>query len=425
MMACGTMSIRAAKSYKIFEDIAELLSLEGAAAKAGRRIGEADLSIIQDAAMVSVGGEIKWIGRRDDLNPQIVNSLGQDPEHISLGGRTVMPAFVEPHTHLVFGGSRAHEFEWRMQGQTYQEISAKGGGILSTVKATRAMDEDDLLKLAQARADRFVAQGVTLLEVKSGYGQDSETEIKSLKVARRIQGPDVVTTYLGPHSRSPEHPDLESYMRQICNEVLPRIAREKLADRADIYIEKGFYSTDLARDYFEALKAVNLPFTAHVEQLSDFGGTALALDYHPQSVDHVVYIGPEVIARLAKSETTAVLLPTSDFYLKMRYPPARALIDAGARVALSTDFNPGTSPTQDLGFVGVLARLEMKMSLCEVISAFTLGGAYSLGRYKDLGSLQVGKRCDFVVLDGVWRDIFYSVGHHPVNSVWKAGLLLK
>lgn len=423
--AMGTMSTHTPSSYRIFEDIAEVLSLEGAAIKGGRRVLEDDLSIIQNAAIVSVDGQIKWIGPKDHLSPQTLKSFGENPEHISLGGRTVMPAIVEPHTHLVFGGSRAHEFEWRMQGQTYQEISAKGGGILSTVKATQVMPEDDLLRIAQARANRFVAQGVTLLEVKSGYGQDTEAELKSLKVARRIQGPDIVTTYLGPHSRSTEHPDLESYMRQICTEILPRIAREGLADRADIYIEKGFYSTGLARDYFEALKVLNLPFTAHVEQLSDSGGTALALDYHPQSVDHVVYVGPDVIARLAKSETTAVLLPASDFYLKMRYPPARELIDNGARVALSTDFNPGTSPTQDLSFVGVLARVEMKMSIYEVIAAFTVGGAFALGRHKDLGSLQVGKRCDFVVLDGSWRDLFYSVGHHPVDSVWKAGLLLK
>jgi imidazolonepropionase len=413
------------RSFKVFEDISELLSLEGAAKKGGRHIVEDDLSIIKNAALVSMDGQIQWTGRQDALTNEILKSFGETPEHVSLGGRTVLPAFVEPHTHLIFGGSRAHEFEWRMQGQTYQEISAKGGGILSTVKATQAMPEDDLLKIAQVRANQFAAQGVTLLEVKSGYGQDTEAEIKSLKVARRIQGPDIVTTYLGPHSRSTEHPDLESYMRQICTEILPRIAREQLADRADIYIEKGFYSLGLARDYFETLKSLKLPFTAHVEQLSDSGGTNLALDYHPQSVDHVVYISPDVIARIARSETTAVLLPSSDFYLKMRYPPARELIDAGARVALSTDFNPGTSPTQDLSFVGVLARVEMKMSIYEVIAAFTLGGAFALGRHKDLGSLQVGKRCDLVVLDGGWRDLFYSVGHHPVDSVWKAGLLLK
>jgi imidazolonepropionase len=403
---------------KVFENISELLTLQGAADKDGRRVKEEDLSIVRDAAIVSVGGKIQWTGPRAQLKAP------KDAEVVDLKNRTVLPAFADCHTHLVFAGDRAQEFEWRVQGQTYQEISAKGGGILSTVKATRAASEDELLRLAQKRADRFVAQGVTLLEVKSGYGQDAETEIKSLKVARRIKGPDVVTTYLGPHSRSPDHPDLESYMKRICGEVLPRIAREGLADRADIYIEKGFYSADLARVYFEKLKDLKIPVTAHVEQLSDAGGTALALGFEPQSVDHIVYIGPEVIARLAKSATTAVLLPGSDFYLKMRYPPARELIDAGARVALSSDFNPGTSPTQDLSLVGVLARLEMKMTLPEVIAAFTVGGASALGEQSSHGSLLPGKRCDFVALDGSWRELFYSVGHHPVSSVWKSAAAL-
>lgn len=409
-------------TVKVFEDISELLTLQGAAKKGGRHVKEEDLGIIEKAAIVAVDGKVQWTGPRADLKSEIA---GKDAEHISLKGRTVLPGFAEPHTHLVFAGNRAHEFEWRMQGQTYQEISAKGGGILSTVKATRQASEAELLAIAQKRADKFTAQGVTLLEVKSGYGQDLETEIKCLKVAKQIKGPDVVTTYLGPHSRSPDHPDLESYMKQICAEILPRIAREKLADRADIYIEKGFYSTQLARTYFETLKTLNIPFTAHVEQLSDFGGTALALEFEPQSVDHVVYINSNVIAKIAKMETTAVLLPASDFYLKMRYPPARELIDAGARVALSTDFNPGTSPTQDLSFVGLLARVEMKMSMCEVIAAFTVGGAHALGKQDQAGSLEAGKRCDFVSLDGGWRDLFYSVGHHPVAGVWKSGSQLK
>jgi imidazolonepropionase len=402
---------------KVFVDIAELLTLEGAARKDGRRVQESDLSIVKDAAIVADGGVIEWTGPRSGLK-------AGPGETVSLGNRCVLPAFTEPHTHLIFAGDRAQEFEWRMQGQTYQEISAKGGGILSTVKATRASGEDELLRLAQKRADRFVAQGVTLLEVKSGYGQDADTEIKSLKVARKIRGPDVVTTYLGPHSRSIDHPDLESYMKRILEEILPKIAREGLADRADIYIEKGFYSADLARGYFEKLRDLKIPVTAHVEQLSDAGGTALALGFDPQSVDHIVYIGPEVIAALAKSATTAVLLPGSDFYLKMRYPPARELIDAGARVALSSDFNPGTCPTQDLSLIGLLARLEMKMTLPEVIAAFTVGGASALGKQSSHGSLQPGKRCDFVALDGSWRELFYSAGHHPVSSVWKSASAL-
>jgi imidazolonepropionase len=403
-------------ALKVFENIGELLSLEGAARKDGRRIVEADLSIVEDAALVAENGRLVWVGEKSKLPAEI---RAQKPEVVSLEGKTVLPAFVEPHTHLIFAGDRSEEFEWRMQGQSYQEISAKGGGILSTVKRTRAASEAQMLEIAQPRADRFLAQGVTLLEAKSGYGLDLDTELRLLRAARKIQGPQVVTTYLGPHSRSPDFPDLGAYVQFIIDKVLPEIAREKLADRADIYIEKGFYDLELGRRYFEAVARLGLPLTAHVEQLSEFGGTDLALQFKPQSVDHLVYVNENTVRQLAQSATTAVLLPASDFYLKMRYPPARALIDGGARVALSTDFNPGTSPTQDLSFVGVLARIEMKMTLAEVIAAWTYGGASALGYAHELGSLERGKRADFSVFDGSWRELFYSVGHHPLSKVFR------
>lgn len=400
---------------KIFEDISELVTLQGAAAKQGRRVKDEDLSIIKDAAIVSDNGTITWVGPRKDLPKQ------SDAKHVSLNKRTVMPAFIEPHTHLVFAGDRAQEFEWRMQGQTYQEISAKGGGILSTVKATRAASEAELLKLAQTRANTFAKQGVTLLEVKSGYGLSTESETKILKVARQIKGPEIVTTYLGPHSRSPDHQDLDSYMNEICENTLPLIAKEKLADRVDIYIEKGFYTLEQARKFFAAAQKYKLPITAHTEQLSEFGGTDATLEFNPQSVDHVVYINDATINKLSQLDTTAVLLPASDFYLKMRYPPARELIDQGARVALSTDFNPGTSPTQDLSLVGVLARVEMKMSLSEVIAATTIGAAHALGRNASHGSIETKKQCDFISLDCSLSELFYSVGRHPIHQVIRKG----
>lgn len=400
-------------SVKVFENIGELLTLAGAARKEGRHVLESDLSIIKDAAIVVDSGRIQWVGERCNLPADIKN-----PNTISCEGKTVLPAFVEPHTHLIFAGDRYEEFEWRMQGQSYQEISAKGGGILSTVRATRAATDKQLLDIAQKRADRFLAQGVSLLEVKSGYGQDLETELRILRTARKLQGPKIVTTYLGPHSRSPEFPDLQSYTSFVIDEVLPKVIAEKLADRADIYIEKGFYDLDLGRRYFEAVTKMGLPVTAHVEQLSEFGGTELALQFHPQSVDHVVYINNQTIQRLAKMPATAVLLPASDMYLKMRYPPARELIDSGAKVALSTDFNPGTSPTQDLSLVGVLARIEMKMTLAEVIAAFTINAASALGYAQQLGSIEPGKYADLAVFDGNWRELFYSVGHHPLSKLF-------
>ncbi len=408
------------ESAYVFEEIAELLSMSGAEKGGARNVTDEDLGIIRDALMVCRNGRIEWVGEKSKFKADQIRALGNH-KTVSLGNATVLPGFVECHTHLVFAGNRSEEFEWRMQGQTYQEIAAKGGGILSTVRATREASAHELQRLAQARADRFARQGVTTLEVKSGYGLNLESERKILEVASRLSGPRIVKTYLGPHSRSPDHPDLSSYMNEILERDLPEIAKAKLADRVDIYIEKGFFDLESAHKFFTKARELGLPIAAHVEQLSDFGGTELAMQFEPLSVDHVVYVTEETIAKLSRSQTTAVLLPASDFYLKMKYPPAREMLDRGVRVALSTDFNPGTSPTQDLSLVGVLARVEMKMKLAEVLTAFTLGGAWALGRAHEVGSLTVGKFCDFSAFEGRWQDLFYSVGEHPVHSVYKGG----
>lgn len=405
------------KKLKIFTDIQELLTLRDAFANRGRRVSEADLSIVQNAAMAIEDGRVVWVGEQKLLQ----KDRWKDAELTSLNGATVLPGFVESHTHLVFAGDRSHEFEWRVQGKTYQQIAAQGGGILHTVKQTRAASFEQLLILAQNRANRYLRQGVTTLEVKSGYGLNVETEVKCLKVARAIQGPRIVTTFLGAHSRSPDFDDLDSYMDSLIQQALPQIKHQGLADRVDIYIEKGFFTVEQGRRYFTRAKELGLPITAHVEQLSQFGGTKLALEFNPQSVDHVVFATDADIQTMAKMDTTAVLLPASDFYLKMAYPRAREMIDAGVRVAVSTDFNPGTSPTQDLSLVGLLSRLEMKMSLPEVIAGFTVGAAFALGRAAEIGSLTEGKLADFVVLEGGWRELFVSVGNHPIKQVYLSG----
>ncbi len=399
----------------LFKNAGHTLTMAGAAKKGGRNVKEEDLSRILQPAWVSENGRITWIGSEKDL------PAGKYDEEVDLCARDVVPAFVECHTHLAFVGNRSEEFEWRQQGVSYQEIAARGGGIISTVKSTRSSNEEALLWVMQERADRFVEQGVTTLEIKSGYGLDLENEIKSLKMAGKVKGPRIVRTFLGPHSKPPEYKTVDEYFEFVMEKLLPEIAKKKLAERADIFIEKGFFSAEQGERYFKKAKSLGLDVTAHVEQLSNSGGTAVALKNQAVSVDHVVELKPEEITSLAKSESVAVLLPASDFYLKIKYPKARDLIDQGACVALSTDFNPGTSPTQDLSFVGVLARLEMKMSLPEVLCAWTFGAAKALNKQAMLGSLEVGKQCDFVCLDNNWENLFYSVGSRPVANVWKEG----
>ncbi len=408
---------------KLYRNIENLLTLEGV----DRYVDSSDsdvknLSIVRQAALLECNGKISWQGSESRLDMSAIQKLceGQELEEVDLGGRDVLPAFVECHTHLVFAGDRSEEFELRNQGVSYQEIAANGGGILSTVKATRKASEEQLRYLAQKRVDKFLRQGVTVCEVKSGYGLSHEQEMKILRVASQLVGVDIVPTFLGPHAKSPDM-EMDQWFQQIIDKTLPEVMEKKLAQRADIFIEDGFFSYEQGKRYYERAQQLGFQLTGHVEQMSRQGGAALAESFSASSVDHVIEISDDDIARLSKSGTVSVLLPGADFYLRMKYPPARKLLDAGARVALATDFNPGSCPTQDLSMIGVLARLEMKMSLSEVIAAYTINAARALNCQDTHGSLEVGKQCDFVVLDDSYRTLFYQVGYHPVYDVYRGG----
>ena len=405
----------------LYTDISELLTLAQAQAKKGRRIQEEDLDFHQKMAILVDQGKIAWIGPQKKIPRAWASAKIKEK---SLKGSTVLPGFIECHTHTVFAGSRSAEFELRNRGVSYQEISAKGGGILSTVKATREISAADLLKKTQARVQEFLRQGVTTLEIKSGYGLSLKDELKCLKVIQEISKIKTVSTFLGAHAKPPEFNSYEEYLIFLGDEVLPVIRKKKLAERVDIFIEKGFFPLEASRIYLQKAQALGFAVTIHADQLSLSGGTQAAVDLRALSADHVIQIQLPEIKKIAMSETTAVLLPAADLYMKCAYPPARALIDAGARVALATDFNPGTSPTQDINLVGLLARLEMKMTLPEVINAYTLGAAYALGKQKQRGSLEVGKDADFLCIDGAWTDLFYSAGSTLVRQVILDGKLI-
>ncbi len=401
----------------VLKDIAELFTLSKASHKKARNIKLEDLSVIKNAAMVIEKEKIVWVGESKKLPPHYKKS-----KSVSLKKKTVLPAFVECHTHTLFGGTRAEEFELRNQGASYQQIAEKGGGIRSTVNQTRDISDKALETLGKKRLLEFQRQGVTTVEIKSGYGLDLKSETRLLKMASRLNKSfRVVSTYLGPHAVPEKHSNVDFYLNEILLEHLPKLANSKLTKRADIFVDKGYFSIEGARRYAQIIKSFGWDLVVHADQMHRTGATQLAVELGAISADHVIQINDDDIEALAKSETTAVLLPTSDLYLKMNYPPARKLIEAGARVALATDFNPGTSPTQDISFVGVLARLQMKMSLAEVLVAYTLGAAYALGLQNELGSLEVGKVADFIVLDSNWQELFYQVGHTPVQSVWSRG----
>lgn len=407
-------------SYNLFTKIDHLLTLQQIAEKQGRNAKEADLSILRKAAILTYRGEIIWVGEEKKLPKQFAQ---KSIKEIKLSINTVLPGFIESHTHLVHAGNRSAEFEKRNQGVSYQEISRQGGGILSTMKATRLASKAVLLETATQRVKKFVSQGVTTLEIKSGYALNSKDEVKMLEVVASLRSqkkmPQLVSSFLGAHALPPEFKSYVDYLKYLSEEVLPIVAKKALAERVDIFIENGFFQKEEAQEYLANAKKWGFDLVIHADQLSLSGGAEVAIKLGARSADHLVQIGESEIAELAKSEVTSVLLPAADLYMKMKYPPARLLIDAGARVALATDFNPGSSPTQDINLVGLLARIEMKMTLPEVLSAYTVGAAYAVNRQDSLGSLEVGKSADFSCTDKDWTELFYSIGDNSISSVYR------
>jgi imidazolonepropionase len=406
-----------AAEFKIFRNISELLTLAGVSRKDGRKILESDLGIISKAAMVVADGQIQWLG----LDKKIPKHYAKRSIEINLNSASVLPGFVECHTHAVFAGNRAEEFELRNKGVSYQEINKRGGGILSTVRKTRKASPAVLKRSFDLRVQNFINQGVTTLEVKSGYALDLKNEIKLLKVMQSNTKIRIVPTFLGAHSLPPEFKTHAEYLNFIEDQIFPILAKKKLSNRVDVFIEKDFFTKEIARKFLLAAKGFNFNLVIHADQLSLSGGSDLACELHAVSADHLIQITEIQIQRFAKSQVTCVLLPTADLYMKCSYPPARKLIDAGARVALATDFNPGSSPTQDLNLVGLLARLEMKMTLPEVIAAYTYSAAAALNLQTEVGTLELGKRADFQCISSGWDELFYSVGSRNIVKSFSDG----
>ncbi len=383
-------------------------------------VDENFVGLTAKSAMLVKNGLIEWIGPSTKLSRKI-----KITKEIDLKNKIVFPSFIECHTHTVFAGSRAEEFELRNNGVSYLEIAARGGGILSTMKATREISAANLLKISQKRVDHFLLQGVSTLEIKSGYALDLKNEIKMLQVMRKLSGPRIISTFLGAHAKPPEFKTNSEYLKYLAKKVLPEIKKKKLADRVDIFIENKFFEKEESDQYLKVCADLGFKITIHANQLSQSSGADLAMQYKAHSADHVIHLDDNHIQNFARSKTVAVLLPTADLYMKCAYPPARKLIDAGAQVALATDFNPGSCPSQDISLVGVLARLEMKMTLPEVFKAYTIRAAQALGVELDEGALAVGKRANFICTDAGLTDFFYSAGYTPEHQLFIRGKLTK
>jgi imidazolonepropionase len=415
-----------------------------------------DLGIIPNGGLLIRDGRIEAIAPSDEIERNLTGLTGQvsrereNLEVVDAGGRVVLPGFVDAHTHLVFEGNRIDDFERRARGETYEQIAKAGGGIWSTVQKTRAADENELLATAKKHADWFLRCGTTTVEAKSGYGLTLEDELKILRVMRRLnlsrgsgdatrESPiasrrqerevqaaefslEIVPTFLGAHA-VPREMSPNKYVDLVTNEMLPRVANEKLAEFCDVFCERGYFDIAQSRKILTTAKKLGLKLRGHVDQLSNFGGAKLMADLGATTADHLEKTDRQGIGALKKANVQPVLLPGSVYALGLKeYPRAREMIEAGLAIVLATDFNPGSSPTSSMPMVLSLACTQMKMSPAEALSAATINAGYSVDRGDKIGSLEPGKLANFSIFNCEdYREIAYWFGVPQARAVYARG----
>jgi imidazolonepropionase len=395
----------------LVRDLAQLVTPAGRKAPLrGRALGE--LETIEGAYVLCQNGAIERVGRMQDLEP-----LDGAVEELDGHGLCAVPGLVDCHTHACFAGDRVDDFELRAAGATYEELHMAGGGILSTVRKTRAASEDQLVAATREHRRWMRAHGTTTFEAKSGYGLDRDTELAQLRAVRTAGG---IPTWLGAHAVPPEQTDADAYVDFLLDEVLPDAAL--LAEAADVFVERGAFGVGEARRFLEACRGAGLALRIHGDQFTESGAVALALELEARSVDHLEVTSEAGVAALAAGPVVAVLLPASALFLDRPMPPARALVDAGAAVALATDFNPGSAYCESLPLVCSLAVTQLRLSPAEALSACTVNAAYVLGRAERIGRLAPGYNADVVLLDAPdWRHLAYHLGGDVVHTVIERG----
>ena len=407
-------------SSLLITGVSQLLTLRGRGPRRGKALS--NLGIIEDGALLVRDGTIAEVGARAQ-----VESLpeARDAELLDVGERVILPGFVDSHTHLVHAASRAEEYELKIAGASYEEIARKGGGILNSVKKLRAATTETLELRALSALKKFAEYGTTTLEAKSGYGLDLTSELTILGLHKRLQALqriEIASTFLGAHTVPAEYRNkpngTERYISLLTETIIPGIGEARLAEFCDVFCDRGAFTVEQSKRILQAGRQWGMSPRLHAEQLSRTGATQLAVQLGAVSCDHLEHVNRADIRALAKSKTVATLLPGCDFHLGLRrYAPARDLIEAGATVALATDYNPGTSPTVSMPMILSLACSQLRMTPAEAITAATINGAYALQREKTIGSLEIGKQADLAVFDVAdYREIPYYFG---VNTCWK------
>ena len=400
------------QSRLLIRDLAQIATPAGLTAPLrGADLGEVD--VVESAYVLCEGSVIAAVGRMRDLAPLEGNVVELDGQ-----GCCAVPGLVDCHTHPCFGGDRVDEYSLRARGASYEELHAAGGGILSTVRATRALDDDGMRARVERHRRWMLEHGTTVFEGKSGYGLDREAELRSLAAVRAAGG---VPTWLGAHAVPPEFKAADAYLEYAIEEVLPDAA--PIAEAADVFLERGAFDARQARRYLDACRAAGLALRLHGDQFTESGAIPLAVDLGARSVDHLEATGADGVATLAASDVTGVLLPASALFLDRPMPPARALVDAGAAVALATDFNPGSAFCESLPLVCALACTKLHLGPAEALAACTVNAAHVLGRAQRLGRLSPGFEADLVLLDAPdWRYLAYHLGTEHLSLVIKGGV---
>jgi len=414
---------RAAADF-IIEGASTVATCAGPAPRRGRR--QDDITELRDAVIAAHQGRIVYVGSQAALSESI--DLQPGAVRVDASGCVVVPGFVDPHTHVVYAGDRRAELQRRLAGTSYASIAAEGGGILGTVAATRAATEQDLFAGARSRLDEMLACGTTTCEAKSGYGLTTESELTQLRVIRALDAGhpiDVTATFLGAHEVPPEYRGRRAeYVSLVVNEMIPRVAAERLADCCDAFCEEGVFTPEEAAVILEAGRRAGLTPRIHADELSASGGSHVAARVRARSADHLVYVTEEGADALAGAGVCAVLLPIAAFYLKLgRFAPARMLIDRDVPVALATDVNPGGGFSPSMPFAMALGCFEMGLTLEEALIASTLNAAWSLGREETVGSLEPGKLMDAVIVNESMVELL-RVGTPAIRNVVKRGKIV-
>jgi len=405
---------------------AQLITVEGHSEKPAKKQAMSEITVIENGAVLVQDGKVLDVGETSAIEAKY-SELIATANHIDATNKTVTPGLIDPHTHLVHAGTRENEYAMRLQGKTYMDIMNAGGGIHATTRATQEASFEQLYAESKARLDKFLTHGVTTVEAKSGYGLSLEHEIKQLEVAKKLQQNhhmDIVSTFMGAHAIPLVDKDNpERFVDQVIDEMIPEVARRGLATFNDVFCERGVFTPEQSRRILEAGKEHGLIPKIHADEIEPYGGAELAAEVGAISADHLLRASSQGIEQMAERDVIAVLLPGTAFFLMAEFAEARKMIDSGVAVALSTDANPGSSPTLSLPFIMNLGCLKMGMTPEEVLTATTINAAHAIGRADTIGSLEKGKQADITIFDVPnYLTLTYQYGMNHVDTVIKKGV---